>query len=210
MGLEKPYNGAWQEIESVNKPVNGAWQECEAVCKPKDGAWEEIWNAILYMKELANTLSSNVSCGYATSSTYGEMWSIFSFYEGDASGYVTYYLEGDFSNPTVSFGVSGFFNYETSSGTTRYATAGTIELYTRTTDGTANYTTMGNVGSSSSETSETFEETLSGEYDRIGIRVTLRDWNVEDTMNYLQYNIDIWNFLIDGKACIPSKECVIN
>lgn len=46
MGLGKPVNGAWQDIESVNKPLNGAWQECEAVCKPVNGAWTEIWSCL--------------------------------------------------------------------------------------------------------------------------------------------------------------------
>lgn len=199
-------NGAEQEAEIVTRYELGAEVEAEGVYAYKSGAEQEVWGSIKYMSELSNTLSSNVDCGYATSNGI-QVWSLSTFYSGSASGSVTYYLDGDFSNPHISFDWFGFFNYTTSSGEMRYAKAGSIDIYTRTKGGTANYTSaVSSVGNSSGSDEGTFETTLSGNFDRVGFRITLSSYG--GTLNEALYDVNIGNFEIDGKATIPSPDCV--
>lgn len=197
-------SGAEVDIEEVYRYESGAEVEAEGVYAYKNGAEEEVWSAIKWMKELANTMSI-AWVGYGHASMHDStMWCVY-VDNGTDGGYVTYYLEGDFKNPTVSFDWHGYFNYETSSGEIRYASAGSISLYTRTKSGTTNYPpAVSDVGTSRGSDEGTFSTTLSGEFDRIGFKIDLNSWN---STRYPCYSIDIWNFLIDGKECLPSADC---
>lgn len=205
--LTKRENGAEMDIEVVARRENGAEIEAEAVYTRKNGAEEEVWSAIKWLEELAYSLSSNVDCGYATMGG-GTVWSMTSYGEGSASGSVTYYLEGDFSNPHITFGYDGMFIATLSSGKEQYAKACNIEIYSRTKSGTTDYKTACSVGNSSGPTDGTYETTLSGEYDRIGIRITMQSWG--DSFEYQIYDINISQIRIDGKECLPSADCVRN
>lgn len=209
MGLKTPVvNGARQDLPCLDSPViDGARREVAAVEKCVDGAWKEIWSAVKYMKELANTLPSGVTVGYVTGSASDRQgWAIWYFDGNTGSGSVTYYLDGEFVNPTVSFDYDGFFAY-TPSGTQTYATVGKIDLYTRTTSGAESYTAAVSAVNVT-EGQESFSTTLSGTFDRVGIRFTFNNWNVNSSMSP-QYLFNIWNILINGKESIPAEECVI-
>ena len=95
-------NGAEVEIESAYRFEDGAEQEAEAVYKYKDGAEEAVWEAIQRMSQMNNTLPSGTVAGYLQSDTYNG-WAIVYFGGNSGGGSVTYYLEGDFTNPTISF-----------------------------------------------------------------------------------------------------------
>lgn len=198
-------NGAEQEVNGVYRYANGAEQEAEAVYRYVNGAEQEVWSAMKWMSLLASNFSASVDAGYATISGYdGKVWSVITFQ--NVGGYATYYLEGNWTNPTISFDWQGFCNYETSSGATRYASAGSISLYTRSTSGTTEYpSAVTSVGSSSGDGSGTFSTTLTGTFDRIGFKIELKNWG--STSNPL-YSIDMWNILIDGKMSLPSEDCV--
>lgn len=205
MSIKKYVNEAWEDCESMKRYESGAWQDCDSVKKYQDGAWVEIWTAVQFMKQLANTTTAD-SIGYVTtSSRKNQGWSIFA--STNQSGYVTYYLEGEFTNPTISCDYDGVYYGTLSSGSQKYASAGTLSLYTRTTSGTASYTTISStLGNSSGDTEGTYSTTLSGSYDRIGYRGKLSNWNLNTP---IMYWIDIWDFMIDGKLCLPGEDCIV-
>lgn len=203
--LNKPVNSAWEEIDTINKPVNGAWQECEEVCKPVSNAWQVIWTRIKWMKQLATTFKY-AEAGYAGSSGDNRGWSIYC--DRNDGGYVTYYLEGDFSKPTISFQYEGWCNYETTSGADKYASAGSIELYTRTKSGTEQYTTVDSSVNTSNSDKLSYRTTLTSDYDRIGYKIDLNAWSGADSGSYCDYDIIIWNFHIGTKECLPSEDCI--
>lgn len=201
-------SGAEQEAEIVTRYEAGAEVEAEGVYTVKNGAEEEVWSAIKWMKELNNTLKV-AETGYGYASWHDcTLWFVSGFDKNDG-GTVTYYLEGDFTNPTLSFEYDGFYNYTTSSGTDRFASAGKIERYTRTKDGTESYYTIIPSVDTSENDADPFSQQLQGEYDRIGIRIDLASWSGGDSGDYLSYDISFWNFRIDGKECLPSADCVI-
>ena len=200
-------NGAEQEAEIVTRYEAGAEVEAEAVYAYKNGAEEEVWSAIQWMKELANTLTvANAEYAYASWHDY-QIWSVGGHDKNDG-GYVTYYLEGDFTNPTLSFEYDGWYNYITTSGTDRYASAGKIERYTRTKSGAESYYEIVSSVDTSDTDSKSYSSQLQGEYDRIGLRIDLASWSGGDSGEYLTYYIDFWNLRIDGKECLPSPDCV--
>ena len=204
MGLEKPYNGAYQELDGVEKPVNGAYEMCEAVCKPVNGAWEEIWSDINRMLELSNDLTSVFYSAYGSVNSQ-KSWLIAS--DECGGGRVTYYAEGYFSNPTFTLDYTGGFSYIDSSGNLKHLVAGNLDIYMRDVDGDESTGTLTSIGSSSGEGSGTFERTLNGEYDRIGYSISFNNWGVDSSLEPQQY-VEIWNFCIDGVEYIPSRDCL--
>lgn len=209
MGLKTPeVNGARQDLPCLESPeIDGARQEVAAVEKYVDGAWQEVWCAVKQMLELANTLPSGVIAGKVTGAASDrEGWAIW-FFDGDTGGgSVTYYLDGEFNNPTISFDYDGFFSFIPSSDRT-YTTVGKIDLYTRGTDGTEKYTAA--VGSICvQEGTESYSTEINGTFDRVGFRFTFQNWQVSADKEP-QYMFNIWNILIDGKESIPAEECVI-
>lgn len=199
-------NGAEQEAETVTRYANGAEQEAEGVYTVKNGAEEEVWSAIKWLKELNNTLTV-AECNYFGGSNGYRGWDVGGADENDG-GYVTYYLEGDFTNPTLSFEYEGWYNYESTSGEDRYASAGSIERYLRTKSGSESYYEIVSSVDTSDTDSQSFSTQLQGEYDRVGIRIDLSSWSGGNSGKYLTYFIDFWNLRIDGKECLPSAECV--
>ena len=200
-------NGAEQEAEIVTRYELGAEVEAEGAYRVVDGAEEEVWSAIKWLKELENTLKvAEADYAYSSSHDY-DMWSVFGSDENDG-GTVTYYLEGDFTNPTLSFEYEGWYNYTTSSGTDRYASAGKIERYTRTKSGTESYYEIVSSVNTIDTDSQSYSSQLQGEFDRVGIRIDLASWSGGDSGSYLYYDISFWNFRIDGKECLPSADCV--
>jgi len=206
--FDKNSNGAWQEPEdTVRKYELGAWEECEFARRVISGAWENVWEAIRYMSQMNNTLKSGTIVGYVqgTSSGKNDGWGIWYFESGNTgSGSVTYYLDGDFTNPTISFDYDGFFS-SLIGGEFRYASVGSLEVYTRTTSGSESYASA--VSSINvPDGHQNYSTTLNGTFNRVGFRFKFQNWNVGSDMSP-QYLFNIYNILIDGKDCIPSKEC---
>lgn len=203
--FDKYSNGAWQEPEdTVRKHADGAWQEAESAKRYISGAWTEVWEAIKYMSPMNNTLPSGTIVGAVTGAASDrEGWAIW-FFEGDNDGgSVTYYLDGEFVNPTISFDYDGFFSF-TPSGSLTYASVGKLEVYTRTTSNAESYSTaVGGIQVVDGE--KNYSTTLSGTFNRVGIRFTFNNWNVSADMNP-QYMLNLWNILIDGDKALPSKE----
>ena len=210
MALMTPeVNGARQELPCLESPeINGARQEVAAVEKYVDSAWQEIWSAMKWMQELENTLKV-AGTGYGGSSAHDyEVWYVGGTDENDG-GYVTYYLEGDFTDPTLSFEYDGYYNYMTDTAD-RYVSAGSISRYLRTKSGTESYTEIISSVNTSDTGSQAYSSQINGEYDRVGIKLDFSSWSGGNNAEYLDYFIEFWNLRIDGKECLPSEECVIN
>jgi len=161
-----------------------------------------------WMKELANTLTvAEAAYGFSSSHDY-QLWSV----SGDENdgGVVTYYLEGDFTNPTFSFEYDGWYNYETASGSDRYVSAGKIDRYLRTKSGTESYYEIVSSVNTVDTDTQSYSSQIQGEYDRVGIRIDLASWSGADSGKYLFYDISFWNLRIDGKECLPSADCIID
>ena len=205
----KRVNGAEEELEVVARREAGAEIEAEAVYARKNGAEEEVWSAMKWMKELANTLTvAEAAYGFSSSHDY-QSWTVSGFDKNDG-GYVTYYLEGDFTDPTFSFEYDGWYNYETASGSDRYVSAGKIERYLRTKTGTESYYEIVSSVNTVDTDTQSYSSQIQGEYDRVGIRIDLASWSGADNGTYLFYDISFWNLRIDGKECLPSADCIID
>ena len=199
-------NGAEVEISEVNRFASGAEQEADGVYAVKNGAEEQVWTAILKMKELVNTFTK-ASGSYATGGGYdGDQWCVFSL-EPDG-GYATWYLEGEFNNPTISFNWDGVYWGTRSDGVQQYASAGSISIYARRTSGEEVYpSAVGSLGNTYGNDEGEFSTRLTGSYDRIGFTVKFHNWGLNEPVMYW---VDIYNILIDGNLSLPGEDCFFN
>lgn len=185
MAIKDKVNEAWQEIETLNVPVNSAYQEADHANALVDGAWQEVWSCIKFLTELSNTFDNgllDVRDGGLT--VFYTKWE--DYYDGEqdgdigGSGDITFYLEGNWTNPTIRFDYEGGGSRSNAAMTTWYTfPAGDISIYTRTTDGTENTKeVVTNLGTSESgadiDTSNekgSYSGVLTGTFDRIGISI---------------------------------------
>lgn len=208
MAFDKYKNGAWQEPESGVRRYDTdktAWVDCESAKRYVDGAWKEVWSAMKCMKELY--CSSDITAYYLQSSSKGKYgWSV-NFANTPNADYATYYLEGEFVNPTFSFEYEGAAWLTEPNGDVAYRPAGKLYVYTRTTDGTEEYTAVStSLGTTSGPESGTYDKALSGAYDRIGFKVVASP-AYSSSVDVTKY-IDISYPYIDGKLALPGKECI--
>ncbi len=193
-------NGAEVEIEEVNRFESGAEVEADGVYAVKNGAEEQVWTAVIEMKELENT-TKVASMGPAVGGDGREYWAIFA--TANEGGYVTYYIEGDFLNPTISFDWDGCYWGTRSDGVQQYAPAGSIEIYLggNTTQYISAVSGLGNIYGSDYGS---YSYQAVGPYTRIGFRVNLNNWGLSDPILYW---IDISNIFINGEECFPGEDC---
>lgn len=207
MAMRTYVSNAWEDIEDLPVAVNGARESADCARIYKNNAWEDVWNSIIDMIQLNNTLPSGAIVGRVQgSASDSDGWAIWYFENGNTGGgSVTYYIEGDFVNPTISFDYDGFFSYMPN-GNMQYASVGKLDIYTRDTSAYNREVYEPVIsGINVQEGEEHFEKTISGSYNRIGFRFTFNNWNVSSSYGP-QYLFNIWNILIDGKECLPSEE----
>lgn len=180
-------SGAEQEAEIVTRYESGAEVEAEAVYAFKNGAEEEVWSAIKYLIKKSNDISvGELFVGvdglslYLYKEQHGSDGSI------AGGGTIVFYLDGEWTNPNISFDWMGGMVRSNSSESTWYKmSAGSIGIYTRTTDGTES--TKGAV-SSVGETESgadidtglsegSYSGTLEGTFNRLGLTIDMRGWN---------------------------------
>lgn len=184
MAFDKYKDGAHMEPENtVGKHIDGAWEDCEAAKRVKDGAWAEVWANIKWLTKLSN----NITAGMCTVSEGGLEIEFFKFMDA-ANGYGTIsgggtmvlYLDGEWTNPTISFDFEGGFTSRAEQGTGdwRMASAGAISLYSRTTGGAvATKEVVTRVGATQSNPSYvapeegSYEGVLEGTFNRLGLSI---------------------------------------
>lgn len=194
MAFDKYKDGAWQEPETTVSrydKTNGYWTDCEAAKRIVDGAWSEIWANIKYMIQLSNSVTKGIltiddkglefdyfrHMGYYSNKWYGSQ---------SGGGAIVFYLDGEWTDPTISFDWSGgFINRNTDTSTWTRISAGQIKIYSRAIGSTEQvYTTaVQTVGSMISNASFVEEEdgsytgTLTGTFDRIGLSLNIAGYS---------------------------------
>lgn len=181
-----PKDGAWQEPEAVRRKPDGAWVEAEFARRIIDGAFQDVWTNALKFALIANTLSSG-------SGSSGDFESGMKWLTGECdSGSLTYVVEGDFYNPTLSFlyEIWAVHNNNQIPG-------GYVYAYGVRADGTVDEISM--VSSANTMSFEQASYTFTGgSYKKIGFRYQGADWGVDSITIYA----NICQVTIDGKKCV--------
>lgn len=207
MAFDKYKDGAHMEPENtVGKHIDGAWEDCEAAKRVKDGAWAEVWANIKWLTKLSN----NITAGMCTVSEGGLEIEFFKFMDA-ANGYGTIsgggtmvlYLDGEWTNPTISFDYSGGFSYRTEQGTGNWVlvSAGDISLYSRTTNGTVATTKVVSgvgetqTGSNVVDEEGSYEGVLEGTFNRLGLSIYVSSfagnfYNAASQLNIMNLRIN--------------------
>ena len=217
MAFYKYKDGANMEPEEGVKrydAANGYWVEAEAAKRKKDGAWQEVWANIRWL----TLLSNNVTVGKCYIEDEGmtlhfikDMAYISGKYEGSVSGggIMELYLDGNWTNPEITFDYSGGFFF-VSSGEYRSASAGEISIYNRTTDGVVAKTEVvpnvgeTEVGDAAGTVEGRYEGVLEGTFNRLGLSIYVSGYNGYYDFAYVLLVIS--NFKINGcKIAFPDN-----
>lgn len=213
MAFDKCKNGAWQEPEELVKRydnANGYWVDCEEARKHKDGAWTEVWANIKWLSLLSNTITTG-DCYLDNNGLEIILYKIMGYFNGwygtiSGSGKMILYLDGEWTNPTISFDYYGGFVHKTSESTTIWqcVSAGKVSLYSRTTSGTVTtkdaVTRVGKTQQQEGyvESEEgSYEGTLTGTFNRLGIEIYLNGFG-ENYFNAI-LELRVSNLRINGK-----------
>ena len=229
MAIKKYSSGAWQECTTMKKYVSGAWQSCNACKKYVSGAWQDVWTSSLtaiFGKSTLTASEGNYDC-YGSNSDCPYGFNPYVYYDVneimDGSGYVQFYVDGNWTNPKIEFDWKGFYYHDFSSGA-RWNSykAGTISvLYgqssssnltekvvvdtIRASDKYGYYTNKYDTASWDAATGQV-STTLSGTFTRIGFRIKLYSF-IEANPDYSENNdtsyeagndIMIYNTKING------------
>lgn len=225
MAFDKYKDGAWMEPESaVKRYSNGAWTECKSAKTYKDGAWTDIWGNVKTLTELSNTITKGI-LQFPNGGLTFEFVKIMDYYGGsygtmEGGGDIVFYLEGKWNNPTISFDWSGGFDYKSSTDdkTWNRVSAGSIAIYTRE-DTDYHYerykTVVDPIGSTLTDQtnleddSGSYSSTLVGEYDRVGLRITVNSF--AGTFYSSDMIVCIKNLQINGgKVAYPASSAFDN
>lgn len=212
MAFDKYKDGAWMEPETgVERYADGAWVDCDSAKRYVDGAWSEVWANIKWL----TLLSSNITTGMCTVSDDGlaiDFWKYMDYFENryfgtiSGGGTMVLYLDGEWTNPTISFDYNGGFircSTPDSKGTWYCVSAGKVSLYSRTTGGTVEtkevVSRVGETqsGESVEEESGSYEGVLEGTFNRLGLSIYVNGFSGNYYSACLDLNIR--NLLINGR-----------
>lgn len=201
--MSKAYvNGAWQEVPPKYQ-IDGAYQEMPCAKAYVNGAWQEIWSNTQDLYMLLRTTKTGAF--YDNEGNWdNDFWCI----AIDDGGEIILVVDGEFTNPVISFIYSGGASYCTSDGEWRDTSAGYIYSYGVKNGTVYNSENSVKVGSSDGYSDDSAEFTLEGTYTRIGLRVKFSNWDISpDTQgNINPCNIFIKNVMIDGKKYVTRNE----
>jgi len=173
-----------KDIKSVMCPtVNGVRPEAQAVRIYRNGSWVDVWSNMKITTLLSNTITKGQLYVYTDS---------FSYHKSQASGTgssagggtMIFYVDGEWTNPTITFDFTGGFLYESPEYVWHVTTAGSISIYHRAKGATTAGTTtalsrMGidYTGNDFDYESGSVSKTLSGTFDRLGLSITALSYN---------------------------------
>lgn len=196
MAFDKYKNSAWMEPEdTVKRYEASAWTEADTAKRYKNSAWEEVW-ANTKLLEFTHTMS--VACMIANDKWDDDIY----MWAEDDGGYMLFYIEGNFVNPTISFVYEGGLMRILANGNAQYLEAATISTYTTTSSGSISEGNTVKVGSSSGFTDPTQASfTLNGTFTKVGIKVKFHNWNISpDSTGFpVNYTAYLSYILIDGQ-----------
>lgn len=179
-------DGAFQEPEAVKRKEDGAWIEAEFARREIDGAWQDVWTNSLKLALIANTLSTGSGSG-------GDFENGFKWItDKNDGGSVTYAVEGNFNNPTLSFLYEIWCAYNNQD-----VPGGDVYAYGVKADGTVEENTIISSANVETLTQATYTFT-GGSYKKIGFRYRSANWGTA-VINAMWANI--CQITIDGKKC---------
>jgi hypothetical protein len=170
-----------KDIKTIMCPaVNGVRKEAQAVRIYRNGAWVDVWSNIKIM----TVLSNNITKGWCALSEDKRTIQYHKFMDGAnngsmaGGGTIVFYLDGLWTNPTITFTWSGSYMYQLND-LWYVISAGSISLYHRTSGSSNAVTTSAvpQVGTTQAGTNDpqdasgSYEKTLSGTYDRLGLSI---------------------------------------
>ena len=193
-----------KDITTVYCPaVNGVRSEAQAVRIHNGTSWIDVWTSIKIMTLLSNTITK----GASDISTNKRTLQLYKFMNGPSDGTqsgggtVVVYLQGLWTNPTITFDYEGGFVYRTSqNASTNMVPAGSISLYCRKQGSSSASTTtaVSNVGTINASDFDkgSYSTTLTGTYDLIGLSITMNSFSgtYYDSLMYItvkNFNIGI-------------------
>ena len=173
-----------KDIKSVMCPaVNGVRKEAQAVRIHNGSSWVDVWTSM----KLMTLLSNNITKGTLYAYDDGSMGYSKSMFGGSGSmsggGTMIFYIDGEWTNPTITFDYDGNYMYEASSGNYLAGSAGSISIYHRVKGASSAGTTsvLSKIGTDISVNDGvergSASKTLSGTYDRIGLSITIPSYS---------------------------------
>lgn len=178
---------AWKDINKVWCPaVSGVRKEAQAVRIYRNGAWTDVWSNVKIM----TILSSTITKGWCAISEDKRTIQYHKFMDGAnngtmaGGGTIVFYLNGLWTNPTISFSWSGSYTYQLNN-LWYVISAGSISLYHRVSGATSAGTTtaVAQVGEtqagvdSPEDASGVYTKTLSGTYDQLGLSIKVNGFS---------------------------------
>lgn len=188
MAIKTKVNSAWEDITTLNVPVNNASQEADYANALVNGAWQVVWRAVETLIKSSNTISN----GSLDINQDGLEFSFYKDIDVSGTGTITFYLEGNWTNPQISFDWQGYM-YRTNAGETTWYTnsAGDISIYSRTISGTeATKIVVSRVGKSESGSLSdsdgwaeegSYSGTLEGSFNRLGLSIHIAGYSYTTT-----------------------------
>lgn len=196
MSFDKYKDAAWMEPEdTVQRYEAEAWTDCDTAKRYKSEAWEEVW-ANTKLLDCEETMSTAMM--FANAKWEDNIW----MWAEDDGGYIYFFVDGEFTDPTISFVYEGGLQYYASDGTMRYAPACNMYIFAVTSSGVdSKYPTI-SVGSATGLAEPTsYSNTLTGTFSRVGIMVDFHNWNISpDGQGWQAWNTAyLSKILIDGQ-----------
>ena len=209
MAFDKYKDGAWMEPEdSVRRDEDGAWEDCDSATRVIDGAWAEVWANIKYMIEKSNGITK----GFLEINDNGVEFAFYRMQDAEAGygsqsggGTIVFYLDGEFTNPNISFDWEGGFikRQSLTSEDWSRSSAGSIKYYARKTDGTeVTGNLVSTIGSTVvdvnvSDEVGAYSGELTGEFNRLGLSIYITSLGGQYYSSCTTMKIS--NLLFDGR-----------
>lgn len=174
--------------------------EAAAVRVHNGSTWIDVWTNIKIM----TLLSNGITGGFSNLATDKRSLALYQYQDGTEGsvakgGTVIVYLEGLWTNPTITFDWRGGFTYATASGTFNSTPSGSISIYHRVSGSSSAGTTIaisdvGKIVSGGVETTYgSYSKTLNGTYDRIGLSIYLSSFSGTFYNAFMELNVSNFN-----------------
>ncbi len=174
-----------KDISSVMCPaVNGTRSSAQAVRIHNGSSWVDVWSSIKIMALLSNTITVGSLYTYSDGGMQYSKFRQNGVGTLSGTGTLICYLDGEWTNPTISFDYFGGAMYDSSNNVMNMRSAGTISAYHRIKGSTNAGTTtiLSSIGVSQTSNDVNYEsgtasKTLSGTFDRIGLQITINSYS---------------------------------
>ena len=187
-----------KDITTVHCP-GGA--EAQAVRIYNGTSWSDVWTNVKIMTLLSNGITggfSNLSADKRSISFCMSQDGSYGSLEG--GGTVVVYLDGEWTNPKITFDWQGYFVY-VASGSQIQIGSGSISLYHRAKGSTTAKTTTA-VSSVKAFEPVTYSGSLTGTFDRIGLSISVSGYKGTFYMAFIEMTVKNFNIGIQ-KAGFP-------